>query len=340
MTRHALVTGGAGFIGSHLVDRLLDEGWAVTTLDNFDPFYLPSEKRANIARHRDYRTFTLADADLRDEGAVAAALRDDYDVVVHLAARAGVRPSIAQPLLYQDVNVRGTQILLELCRRRGWRQVVFASSSSVYGINPNTPWREDDQVLMPISPYASTKVAGELLGHVYAHLYGIRFVGLRFFTAYGPRQRPDLAIHAFGRRMLAGQPITLYGTGGSRRDYTYVADVVAGVRAAMDYDASPYEIFNLGNCRAVGLRDLVREMEDALGVRARIEWAPEQPGDVPLTCADISKARRLLGYEPSTPLADGLAQFAVWLDGRVAAPARAYAGGAAAAPVAHGSAPW
>jgi len=313
MPRHALVTGGAGFIGSHLVDRLLDEGWVVTVVDNFDDFYAPAIKRLNVARHLDFGSYTLVTSDLRDEDTLDGCLAGDYDVVVHLAARAGVRPSIEQPLLYQDVNVRGTQNLLELCRRRGITQFVFASSSSVYGVNPNVPWREEEHVLLPISPYASTKVSGELLGHVYSHLFGIRFLALRFFTVYGPRQRPDLAIHKFARLMLSGRPVPLFGVGDTRRDYTYIDDVVHGVRAAMDYAGSPYEVINLGNNRTTSLSELVRALEQTLGVSARVERLPEQPGDVPQTWACVDKAQRLLGYRPSTPFAHGLERFAAWL---------------------------
>jgi UDP-glucuronate 4-epimerase len=313
MAKHALVTGGAGFIGSHLVDRLLAEGWAVTVLDNFDDFYAPEIKRRNCAPHMAHAAYTLVTADLRDEAALDARLTGEYDVVVHLAARAGVRPSIEQPLLYQDVNVRGTQNLLELCRRRSIRQFVFASSSSVYGVNPKVPWQEDDSVLLPISPYASTKVSGELLGHVYSRLFGIRFLALRFFTVYGPRQRPDLAIHKFARLMLKGERIPFFGTGDARRDYTYVDDTVAGIRAAMEYDGTPYEVMNLGNNRAVSLRELVGALEATFGVRARTQPLPDQPGDVPQTWASIDKAARLLAYRPSTPLDEGLRRFAEWL---------------------------
>ena len=311
--KHALVTGGAGFIGSHLVDRLLQEGWRVTVIENFDPFYDPDAKRANVAAHAVDPRFRLVEADIRDPNALRAEAEGDVDVVVHLAAKAGVRPSIAEPVVYQEVNVEGTQNLLELAKERGVRQFVFASSSSVYGVNPNVPWREEDHVLLPISPYASTKVSGELMGHVYSHLYGIRFVALRFFTVYGPRQRPDLAIHKFARRILNGEPIPVYGDGSTRRDYTYVDDVVAGIRAAMDYDGSPFEVINLGNNRTVSLSEMIQAVEKAVGVEARIERLPMQPGDVPQTWADVSKAERLLGYRPQTAFADGLDAFAAWL---------------------------
>lgn len=318
--KHALVTGAAGFIGSHLVDRLLDDGWRVTAVDSFDTFYDPAIKRRNIASHVERAEYALVEGDLREPSTLARLPRD-VDVIVHLAARAGVRPSIEQPLLYNDVNVSGTQALLEWCRAARVGQFVFASSSSVYGVNPRTPWREDDPVLLPISPYASTKVSGELLGHVYSHLYGIRFLALRFFTVYGPRQRPDLAIHKFARRMLAGLPIPVYGTGEMRRDFTYVADTVDGIVAAMDYDASPYEVINLGNDAPVTVLELVRAIEAALGERAVIDWQPEQPGDVPQTWASVEKAARLLGYRPRRTLEDGLAAFASWLRADVAQPA-------------------
>lgn len=308
----ALVTGGAGFVGSHLVDRLLAEGHTVTVVDNFDPFYAPALKRRNVAAYHAHPRYGLVEADIRDAAALSG-LADRYDVVVHLAARAGVRPSLQDPLGYGETNVLGTQNLLERSREWGVPQFVFASSSSVYGVNPDVPWREDDTGLRPISPYAATKVAGELLGHVYSHLYGIRFVALRLFTVYGPRQRPDLAIHKFARRMLAGEPIPVYGDGGTRRDYTYVGDIVGGIRGAMEYSATPYEIINLGNHQTVSLAEMIRGLEDVLGVPARLERLPEQPGDVPQTWADVSKAARLLGYRPQTDFRTGLREFAAWL---------------------------
>lgn len=307
------MTGGAGFIGSHLVGRLLEEGWHVTVVDNFDPFYDPAIKRKNIEAHFDYEGYTLIETDIRDVDELRTRLSGDYDVIVHLAAKAGVRPSIKYPIVYQEVNVRGTQNLLELAREWGVRQFVFASSSSVYGINPRVPWREDDNVLLPISPYASSKVSGELLGHVYSHLYGIRFVALRFFTVYGPRQRPDLAIYKFALRMMRGMPVPIYGDGSSRRDYTYVEDVIEGVRRAMEYDRSPYEVINLGNNQTIGLLEMVRALEDVLGVKARLEYLPPQPGDVPQTWACAKKAECLLGFRPATPFNVGLQRFAEWL---------------------------
>ena len=318
--KQALVTGGAGFIGSHLVDGLLADGWRVDVVDNFDPFYAREVKERNSARHGSVAGYRLIDVDLRDADAMARELSGRYDVIVHLAARAGVRPSIADPVGYQEVNVRGTQNLLELTRAWGVRQFVFASSSSVYGVNPRVPWSEDDHVLQPISPYASTKVSGELLGHVYSHLYGIRFIALRFFTVYGPRQRPDLAIHAFARRMLAGKAIPVFGDGSTRRDYTFIDDIVSGVRAAMEYTGSAYEVINLGNNETVTLTEMIEGLERALDLRAIIDRQPLQPGDVPQTWANIEKASRLLGYRPTTSYADGVKKFADWL--RTSPPSR------------------
>lgn len=316
LMKHILVTGGAGFIGSHLVDGLLLQGEQVTVLDNFDPFYGEHIKRQNIEGHLSNPNYTLVEVDLRDREALELSLKGDYDAIVHLAARAGVRPSIEDPIGYQEVNVRGTQNLLELTRLWGTKQFVFASSSSVYGVNENVPWSEEDRVLEPISPYASTKVSGELLGHVYSHLYGIRFLALRFFTVYGPRQRPDLAIHKFARLMLSGKPISMYGDGSTRRDYTYVADTVQGILGAIGYEDSPFEVINLGNNETVSLSEMIRGIEGALGVEAKIERLPEQLGDVPQTWADISKAQRLLGYKPTTSFGRGLEHFTAWLEGQ------------------------
>ena len=313
--KHVLVTGAAGFIGSHLVDSLLADGWKVTAFDNFDPFYKVEIKEQNIASHLKHPAYRLVKGDLRDYDGMSRGLAGEYDVIVHLAARAGVRPSIDDPIGYQEVNVAGTQNLLEFARTFRVQQFVFASSSSVYGVNPNVPWREDDYVLQPISPYASTKVSGELLGHVYSHLYGMRFVALRFFTVYGPRQRPDLAIHKFGKQILAGKPIQMFGDGSTRRDYTFVEDIVGGIRGAMGYTGSPFEVFNLGNNQTVSLKEMIAALEQALGTKAVIERHPEQPGDVPQTWASVDKAKRLLGYEPHTSFSKGVARFAEWLEG-------------------------
>jgi len=309
---HALVTGAAGFIGSHLVDSLLGDGWRVTAVDNFDAFYGTAAKERNIASHLGHPHYELFRVDIRDTAALQAVARR-YDAIVHLAARPGVRPSIIDPETCQQVNVSGTQNILELARHTGTPQVVFASSSSVYGVNPRTPWQESDYVLQPISPYASTKVSGELLGHVYSHLYGFRFLALRFFTVYGPRQRPDLAIHSFARKMLAGEAIPVFGDGTTRRDYTFIDDIIAGIRGAIDYDRSRYEVINLGNDRTVTLTDMIGELERALGVTARIDRQPEQPGDVPQTWASVDKAGLLLGYQPKTPFPVGVDRFCEWL---------------------------
>jgi UDP-glucuronate 4-epimerase len=309
---HVLITGGAGFIGSHLVDSLLADGYHVTVLDNFDPFYPRAIKEANIAAHRTHPRWRLVEADVLDPARLLSELTDDYLCIIHLAARAGVRPSIDDPIGYQEVNVAGTQNLLEFARARSIAQFVFASSSSVYGINPRVPWSEEDHVLQPISPYASTKVSGELLGHVYSALFGIRFIALRFFTVYGPRQRPDLAIHKFARLIVQGKQIPVFGDGNTRRDYTYIDDIVAGIRRSMDYDRSLFEVINLGNNQTVTLIDMIRGLEVALGRKAELQWLPPQPGDVPQTWANVEKAHTLLGYAPSTTYLDGVQRFVAW----------------------------
>jgi len=312
-----IVTGVAGFIGSHLVDRLLARGARVVGVDGFDDFYDPAVKRANLEAALADARFTLVEADIRDPGlaaAVRAAGGEGADAVVHLAARAGVRPSIAEPALYADVNVSGTVAVLELARVLGISRFVFGSSSSVYGNNPRVPFSEDHPVDTPISPYAASKRAGELLCHTYAHLHGLSVAALRFFTVYGPRQRPDLAIHAFARRMAAGEPIPLFGDGSSQRDYTYVDDIVDGIEGALAFTTGTpgFEIFNLGESRTVTLLQLVELLSGAMGVEPRIEWKPPQPGDVERTYADVSKARRLLGYEPRVPVEAGIPRFVEW----------------------------
>lgn len=313
--KNILVTGGAGFIGSHLCDLLLAEKqWKVHCIDSFDSFYNPETKKQNINTALKNENFILHQGDIRDTAFLEKVFQQSFDVIVHLAARAGVRPSIEQPLLYEDVNIKGTLNLLEKAREKNIRQFVFAGSSSVYGVNPNTPWSEDDFVLKPISPYASTKVAGELTGHTYTHLYGIRFISLRFFTVFGPRQRPDLAIHKFYKLMSENKSIPFYGNGETSRDYTYVGDIVKGIRAAIDYDKSPYEIINLGNSRTITLNQLISLIENVSGNKAKLEKLPEQPGDVPHTYANISKAQRLLNYKPETSLEEGLKEFKKWFD--------------------------
>lgn len=309
---NVVVTGGAGFIGSHLIDRLLAEGHTVVNIDNFDPFYDESIKRDNIKGHLEYDSYTLHETDIRDKEATEKAIPDDTDVIVHLAAKAGVRPSIKDPIAYQEVNVGGIQNLLEVAREKEIKQFVFGSSSSVYGKNPNVPWKEDDAVLQPISPYASTKVSAELLGHVYSHLYDIRFLALRFFTVYGPRQRPDLAIHKFLKLMSEGKGITLYGNGSTRRDYTYIDDIVDGIMAAIDYKDSMYEVINLGNNQTVDLLELVKAIEKASGITAKKTFGPEHPGDVKQTWADVAKAGKLLGYEADYSIDKGLSEFSNW----------------------------
>lgn len=316
--RHILLTGGAGFIGSHLVDALLAKGERVTVLDNFEPYYDISIKKSNIAQHLLHPDYQLIEADIRDRASLEEKLEDKYDAIIHLAAQAGVRPSIKKPVVCQEINVNGTQNMLEFARSREIKQFVFASSSSVYGVNPRVPWAENDYVLQPISPYASSKVCGELMGHVYTHLYGIRFLALRFFTVFGPRQRPDLAIHKFAKKMLNKEEIPVYGDGSTRRDYTFVGDTVKGILAALDYEDSMYEIFNLGNHNTVSLSEMINTLERVLGVEAIINRLPEQPGDVPQTYADISKAQRLLGYQPQTSFEAGIEAFYEWIKSREA----------------------
>ncbi len=309
-----LVTGGAGFIGSHLIDRLLSEQHKVLNIDNFDSFYSEEIKRKNIVGHFEYDNYEIREVDIRDKDALDNIVPNDIDVIVHLAAKAGVRPSIDNPIAYQEVNVTGTQNLLEIARKRGIKQFVFASSSSVYGKSPNVPWKEGDAVLQPISPYASTKVSGELLGHVYSHLYDIRFLALRFFTVYGPRQRPDLAIHKFFKLIEEGKEIILYGDGKTRRDYTYIDDIVNGIISAIRYKDSLYEVINLGNNETVELLELVQSIENVSGIEAKKKFGPEQPGDVKQTWADVSKAQKILNYQSDYSLPSGLKKFTEWFN--------------------------
>jgi len=306
-----LVTGGAGFIGSHLVEKLLASGHQVVILDDFNDFYDPQTKHANVAGLA--RDVTVYHVDLRDTESVRNLFhREKVDAIAHLAARAGVRPSIQQPRLYYDTNVTGTLHLLEAARVTEVERFVFASSSSVYGASKRIPFSEDEHLKQTLSPYAATKIAGEFLCSTYSHLYNLRVVALRYFTVYGPRQRPDLAIHQFTRRIYAGQPIDQFGDGSTRRDYTYIDDVIQGTMAALQYEGSLFDIFNLGENDTIQLKDLIAAIEKALGKKAKINQLPEQPGDMPLTCADISKARKLLGYKPTTRLSDGLPRFIEW----------------------------
>ncbi len=312
--KNILITGGAGFIGSHLVDALLNTNTDVhiTCLDNFDSFYNPAVKRSNVKTHLNNPNYSLVEEDIRQLDKLKSKLSNTYDIIIHLAAKVGVIPSLQDPRLYTEVNVLGTQNLLEFAKEVGCKKFIFASSSSVYGINPHIPWSEKESLLMPISPYASTKISGELLGHVYAHLYGIQFIGLRFFTVYGPRQRPDLAIHKFAKLISQGQPITVYGDGETKRDYTYIDDIVSGIMASLDYSQSKYEIINLGNNKPVKLNELIENIEKVLGKKAIINKLPERDGDVPVTFADISKAQQILKFQPRTSLSDGLEKFVIW----------------------------
>lgn len=314
MTRKVLITGGAGFIGSHLVDALVAEkGWHITVADDLNDFYSPALKRANIAKHIDSSYFQFSEIDIRDRIALESLFDENsFDVIVHLAARAGVRPSLLEPELYVETNVNGTMNLLEMAREFEVPQFVFGSSSSVYGVNCKVPFNESDPIFKPISPYAATKAAGELLCHTYSHLYDLSCVCLRFFTVYGARQRPDLAICKFARQILEGKPIQMFGDGTTRRDYTYVEDIVQGVRAAIDYRGSKFDIFNLGESETTELSHLIELLEDSLSRKAIIERKPMQPGDVPVTFADITKARKLLGYSPTTKIADGIPKFVEW----------------------------
>jgi UDP-glucuronate 4-epimerase len=312
--KHYLVTGGAGFIGSHLVKQLLkDKAIKITCVDNFDPFYKRQYKLLNISEFDQNQKFSLLDIDL--SGVSLKQLQDaipqPVDAVIHLAAKAGVRPSIADPLSYEETNILGTQKLLDFAVHKKVKKFVFASSSSVYGVNEKLPWKEEEH-LLPISPYAMTKLAGEMAGHVYHKLYGLPFVALRFFTVYGPGQRPDLAIHRFTKAILKDEPIAMYGDGSTSRDYTYVDDTVQGIMSAIDYNKTDFEIINLGNNYAVSLKELIATIQAVTGKTARIDQQPEQPGDVPRTFADISKAKSLLNYQPKTKLKEGLEIFYEW----------------------------
>jgi UDP-glucuronate 4-epimerase len=315
-----LVTGGAGFIGSHLVDALLARGDEVVVLDNFDDFYDPERKRRNLRAALASPGIRLVEGDIRDRTLVEGLLRSSPpDVLIHLAARAGVRPSIHQPLLYTSVNVEGTVALLEACRQSGVSRFVFASSSSVYGGSKRVPFREDEALGRPISPYAATKVAGELLAHAFSHLHGTDVTCLRYFTVYGPRQRPEMAIHRFVRRIVREEPIPVYGDAASRRDYTYVGDVVRATILAAER-AGGFRVYNVGGSQPVELGALIAAIGGATGREPRLEQHPEQPGDVPATWADTSLARAELGWEPQVELEEGLERFVQWYTEEGAAP--------------------
>jgi len=316
--QRVVVTGAAGFIGSHLVERLLADGYSVWGMDNFDPFYPRSIKEANLGVANAHTEFRFAEGDLRDPAFLADLFGEaSPGAVIHLAARAGVRPSIEQPEAYHDINVMGTVHLLEAMRKAGTNRLLFGSSSSVYGSRDDQrPFKEDEGADLPVSPYAATKRAGELLCHTYYHLYGLSCYCLRFFTVYGPRQRPDLAIHKFTRMLFNGEPLTVYGDGGAMRDYTYVDDTVDGVvralRLSEDGSDPAFQVLNLGAGRTVSVNELVRLLVETTGVEPNIVNLPPQPGDVPRTWADIGRARELLGFDPQFPVEEGLKRFVQW----------------------------
>jgi UDP-glucuronate 4-epimerase len=324
VSESVLLTGAAGFIGSHLTERLLADGATVVGVDNFDPFYDPAEKRANLETARRHEAFQLIEADCAEpaalDAALDAALGDRrFEVIVHLAAKAGVRPSIQDPGAYVRANLVATQAMLDLARRRGIDRFVFGSSSSVYGNSEKVPFSEDDPVDRPISPYAATKGAGELLCHAHHALYGTTIHLLRFFTVYGPRQRPDLAIRKFGELMLRGEEIPRFGDGSTERDYTWIDDIVDGVMASIRRTASEpgeYAIINLGGSRTTSLDRLITLIGHALHVEPRVRQLPHQPGDVQRTWADVDRAQKLLGYTPGTAIEDGIPRFAQWLSAR------------------------
>ena len=308
-----LVTGGAGFIGSHVCERLLLDGHSVWALDNLDPFYDPQLKRRNIGQIQALaKPFEFVLGDITDRATLDELFSSvRFDQIIHLAARAGVRPSLEAPAAYQRVNVEGTTHLLEAARSHGVKKIVLASSSSVYGVNAKVPFAESDPIFHPISPYAASKLACEALGHVYHHVYGLDVVMLRFFTVYGPRQRPDLAIHKFARLMREGRPIPVFGDGSTARDYTFISDILDGLMACTRQEFG-YEVLNLGESQTVKLNRLIELLEEALGTRAILERQPLQPGDVPLTCADISKARKRLEYTPRIGIEQGIPMFIEW----------------------------
>ena len=308
-----LITGGAGFIGSSVTDKLLETGNSVICLDSFDDFYNPSIKRENIRKALQHKNYLLVEEDIRNKSFLEKFLSENkVDAVIHLAARAGVRPSIANPELYYDVNLNGTLVLLEEMRKANITKMIFASSSSVYGNNEKVPFSEDDNVDFPISPYAASKKSAELLCHTYHHLYAFDIFCLRFFTVYGPRQRPEMAIHKFARNIMSKKAIQMFGDGSSKRDYTYIDDIVSGVIGSVN-NLKGYEIVNLGESQTISLANLITVLEKKIGTKAIIEKLPEQPGDVSVTNADISKARRILNYSPQTTIEEGIDKFVSWV---------------------------
>jgi UDP-glucuronate 4-epimerase len=312
-----LVTGGAGFIGSHLCERLLSDGVHVICIDNFDSFYDPNIKIKNVEKiaKKFPDRFELVTGDIRNPDHLKGIFQKSrVDFVVHLAARAGVRPSIADPLLYQDVNIRGTNVLLEACKEHGIKNFIFASSSSVYGENQRVPFTEKDLDIQPISPYGATKRAGELLCYSYHHLYGMNIACLRIFTAYGPRQRPEMAIHKFTRLIDQGGKIPMYGDGSSRRDYTYIDDLIEGILGVI-HRHKGFEIYNLGESQTTSLKELIRLIEESFGKKANIEMLELQPGDVSVTYADITKAKQMLKYQPKVKMEEGIRRFVEWYKG-------------------------
>ena len=308
MSKKFLITGAAGFIGSHLCERLIAEGHTAVGLDNFDPFYDRKIKESNIKTLIKSDKFKIVEGDIRDAGCVNSICKIGIDAIIHLAAKAGVRPSIADPLGYADCNINGTMVLLEAAKKCGIKKFIFASSSSVYGNNKKVPFSETDNVDYPISPYAATKKAGELICHTYHYLYKIDITCLRFFTVYGPRQRPDLAIHKFVKLIEQDKPIPVFGDGSMMRDFTYIDDVIDGTVAAIE-KCKGFEIYNIGESRPIRLDDLIKEIEKAIGKKAIIKYEAVPPGDVEKTYADVSKAGKVLGYDPKTEIAVGLKKF-------------------------------
>ena len=320
--KNFLITGGAGFIGSHLVESLIRAGNCVLVVDNFNDFYAPTIKKNNVKSmlsafsSEEKERFTLQEGDIRDSDFMESIfLTSNIDVVIHLAAMAGVRPSIEQPALYYDVNVNGTLCILELMKKHNVKKMIFASSSSVYGNNKKVPFSEVDVVDEPISPYAATKKAGELLCHTYHHLYDMSIACLRFFTVFGPRQRPDLAIHKFANKIMAGESIPFYGDGSSKRDYTFVDDIIQGINASIKWISEPsssYDVFNLGESKTIMLSEMLMAIESSMGKKAIVDSLPSQPGDVNTTYADISKAIKVLGYDPKVDFHKGVDRFIQW----------------------------
>jgi len=310
------VTGGAGFIGSNLTDKLLSEGNSVIVIDNFDNFYDRKIKENNLMNALSYNNFKLIEGDIRDKNILAKIFSENkIDIVFQLAAKVGVRPSIKEPELFFEVNVNGTLNILEAMKRYGVKKLIFASSSSIYGNNKKVPFSEKDNVDLPISPYAATKKACELLNYTYHHLYGFNIYNLRFFTVYGPRQRPDLAIHKFAQLILTGEPIPVFGNGNTSRDYTYIDDIIQGIMSAIK-KVKGYEIINIGESKTITLSNLIAIIENTVGEKAIVNRLPIQPGDVEKTFADISKAKQLLGYNPKTNIEDGIKKFVEWISNK------------------------